>query len=87
MTVIIGSKNRLLEITKARLLKYYECEQAILSGQEYEIEGLHLTRADLKVVRDTIFDLEHEIRKMEESLNPAKTRPRFRVVIPKEGLY
>ena len=87
MSVTIGAKNTWLEIQKARLLAYYECEQAILSGQEYEIEGLHLTRADLKVVRDTIFDLEHEIKKAEESMNSAKTRPRFKVIIPKEGLY
>ena len=83
--MIIGSKNRRLEITKARLLKYYECEQAILSGQEYEIEGLRLTRADLKVVRDTIFDLEHEVENLEQAVNPSRMRPRFRVVIPKEG--
>ena len=87
MSVVIGSKNTWLEIQKSRLLAYYECERAILSGQEYEIEGLRLTRADLKVVRDTINDLEHEIKKAEESMNSTKTRPRFKVVIPKEGLY
>ena len=86
MHVVTSSKNIKLEIKKARLLKYYEAEQAILSGQEYELEGLRLTRADLKVVRDTIYDLEHEIELLEQATQN-KTRPRFRVVIPKEGIY
>ena len=85
--VVTSSIKLKLEIKKARLLKYYEAEQAILSGQEYELEGLRLTRADLKVVRDTIYDLEHEIELLEQSLNPSKARPRFRVVIPKEEIY
>lgn len=86
MHVVTSSKNIKLEIKKSRLLKYYEAEQAILSGQEYEIEGLRLTRADLKVVRDTIYDLEHEIELLEQ-VSQSKTRPRFRVVIPKEEIY
>lgn len=87
MNVITGAKNIKLEILRHRLLNYYEAEQAILTGQEFELEGLRLTRADLKVVRDTINDLEHEIANYESAINPSKTRPRFRVVIPKEGLY
>ena len=87
MNVVTGAKNIKLEILRHRLLNYYEAEQAILTGQEFEMEGLHLTRADLKVVRDTINDLENEINTLENASNPSKTRPRFRVVIPKEGLY
>ena len=86
MHVVTSSIKLKLEIKKARLLKYYEAEQAILSGQEYEMEGLRLTRADLKVVRDTIYDLEHEIENLEQ-VSQSKTRPRFKVVIPKEGIY
>ncbi|MBQ7560769.1 MAG: hypothetical protein IJS99_02885 [Synergistaceae bacterium] len=87
MNVVTGTKNIKLEILRHRLLNYYEAEQAILTGQEFELEGLRLTRADLKVVRDTINDLEHEITNYESAINPNKTRPRFRVVIPKERLY
>lgn len=86
LNVVTGTKNIKLEILRHRLLNYYEAEQAILTGQEFELEGLRLTRADLKVVRDTINDLEHEIANYESAIT-SKARPRFRVVIPKEGLY
>ena len=76
-----------LESDKRRLLAYLEAEEAILSGQEYEIEGLKLTRADLKTVTDMIANLEYKINRETEALKPKIKRPRFRNIIPKEEIY
>lgn len=68
-----------LEITKSRLILYYKAEKAILSGQSYEVEGLKLTRANLKDVQNMIAGLEKDISALQAKL---KGRKKFRVVIP-----
>ncbi len=50
-----------LELTKKRLILYYEAERAILSSQSYTIGTKILTRADLKKVQDMIDTLEKKI--------------------------
>ena len=54
-------KNERLEIKRARLRLYLEAEKAILSSQSYELEGLKLTRANLKEVQAQIARLENEV--------------------------
>ena len=49
-----------LYIAESRLASYYDAEQAILSGQSYEMEGLKLTRANLKDVQNMIASLEEK---------------------------
>ena len=50
-----------IHIAESRLALYYKAEKAILSGQSYEIEGLKLTRANLKDVQSMINTLESKI--------------------------
>lgn len=66
-----------LQIAEARLLLYYKAEKAILSGQSYEVEGLKLTRANLKDVQSMIAELEKKVARLKSS-----SRPKFRVVRP-----
>lgn len=40
-----------LEIAEARLTKYLDAEEKILLGQVVDIDGEHLTRADLDAVQ------------------------------------
>ena len=70
-----------LEIKKARLRLYLEAEKAILSSQSYEIEGLKLTRANLKEVKDQIAKLEYEVTRLS-----AKQRSRIKYVVPRDGI-
>lgn len=59
-----AEKKLAIEIKRARLKLYLQAERAILSGQSYEIEGLKLTRANLKDVRDAIAKIESDIEKL-----------------------
>lgn len=68
-----------LQIAEARLTLYYKAEKAILSGQSYEVEGLKLTRANLKDVQNMITSLKKEISALTAKL---RGRARFRVVRP-----
>ena len=70
-----------IERKKERLNLYLQAEQAILSGQSYEIEGLKLTRADLKTVENMIEALERAIYVADAD----NRRKRFRVIIPRES--
>lgn len=70
-----------IERKKERLNLYLQAEQAILSGQSYEVEGLKLTRADLKTVEDMIEALERAIYVADID----NRRKRFRVIIPRES--
>jgi len=72
--------NTKLEIKKARLKLYLAAEKAILGGQSYEIEGLKLTRANLKEVQEMISRLENQIEKL---FRARKSRIKF--VVPKDG--
>ena len=64
---------------QARLTQYYKAEKAILTGQSYEIEGLKLTRANLKDVQSMIATLEGKIASLKARL---KGHARYRVVRP-----
>ena len=68
-----------LHIAESRLTLYYKAEKAILAGQSYEIEGLKLTRANLKDVQNMIISLEKKISALNAQL---RGRTRFRVVTP-----
>ena len=70
---------------RSRLQKYREAEDAILTAQSYEIDGMRLTRADLKLVQDMIARLEDELAVSERSERGMK-RSRMRVVIPADGM-
>jgi hypothetical protein len=58
------AENAKLEVKKARLRLYLAAEKAILSGQSYEIEGLKLTRANLKDVQTMVTKLEAAVEKL-----------------------
>lgn len=69
-----------LEIKKARLRLYYAAEKAILSNQSYELEGLKLTRANLKDVQTMISRLENEVAKLS-----GKKGARLKFIVPRDG--
>ena len=76
------NKNELrnqIYIAECRLELYYKAEMAILAGQSYEVEGLKLTRANLKDVQNMITSLEKKISALNAQL---RGRARFRVVTP-----
>lgn len=56
-----------LELKRTRLANYYAAETAILSAQEYQIEGRRVRKADLQFVQSTIRQLEREISDLEIS--------------------
>ena len=68
-----------IQISESRLALYYKAEKAILSGQSYEIEGLKLTRANLKDVQNMINTLESKISALKAKL---RGRAKFRIVRP-----
>ena len=68
-----------IHISESRLALYYKAEKAILSGQSYEIEGLKLTRANLKDVQNMINTLESKISALKAKL---RGRAKFRIVRP-----
>ena len=68
-----------IHIAESRLALYYKAEKAILSGQSYEIEGLKLTRANLKDVQSMINTLESKISALNAKL---RGQARFRIVRP-----
>ena len=68
-----------LEIKKARLKLYLAAEKAILSGQAYKMEGLELTRANLKDVQNMIQRLEAQVE------NLSRPRARMKFIVPKDS--
>ena len=68
-----------IHIAESRLALYYKAEKAILSGQSYEMEGLKLTRANLKDVQGMINTLESKISALNAKL---RGRAKFRIVRP-----
>ncbi len=68
-----------LQVAEGRLFSYLNAEQAILSGQSYEAEGLKLTRANLRDVQNMIASLKKEISALNARL---KGRASFRIVSP-----
>ena len=68
-----------IHIAESRLALYYKAEKAILNGQSYEIEGLKLTRANLKDVQGMINTLESKISALNAKL---RGRAKFRIVRP-----
>jgi hypothetical protein len=75
------AENTKLEIKKARLKLYLAAEMAILSGQSYEIEGLKLTRANLKDVQTMITKLESEVAALS-----GKRRARLKFIVPRDSI-
>ena len=74
-----------LEYVQARLRRYREAENAILSAQSYSVEGLNLTRADLGKVQAMIAELENEEMKLlRQTVN--ERRSRIRYVVPRDGV-
>ena len=71
------TKKEKLEIAENRLILYLKTEQAILKGQSYKIEGLELTRANLKDVQNEIKNLKAEI-----SMLTRKNLRTYRNMIP-----
>ena len=78
MTTATNIKEQ-IHIAESRLALYYKAEKAILSGQSYEIEGLKLTRANLKDVQSMINTLESKISALNAKL---RGRAKFRIVRP-----
>ena len=68
-----------IQIAESRLTLYYKAEKAILSGQSYEVEGLKLTRANLKDVQNMIAALENKISALKSR---QRGRAKYRVVRP-----
>ena len=68
-----------IQIAQARLTLYYKAEKAILSGQSYEVEGLKLTRANLKDVQNMIAALENKISALKSR---QRGRAKYRIVRP-----
>lgn len=68
-----------IHIAEARLTIYYKAEKAILSGQSYEVEGLKLTRANLKDVQNMIAALENKISALKSR---QRGRAKYRIVRP-----
>ncbi|MCT2347132.1 hypothetical protein M4D71_23560 [Niallia taxi] len=52
------------ENLQKRLENYYAAEEAILSSQEYSINGRSLKRADLGTVQKTIKELEMQLESL-----------------------
>ena len=68
-----------LHVAEGRLYLYRKAEEAILSAQSYEAEGLKLTRANLEDVQNTIASLQKEISALNAQL---RGRARFRLITP-----
>ena len=68
-----------IQIAESRLRLYYKAEKVILSGQSYEIEGLKLTRANLKDVQNMIDALENKISALKSR---QRGRAKYRIVRP-----
>ncbi len=68
-----------IQIADSRLTLYYKAEKAILSGQSYEVEGLKLTRANLKDVQNMIAALENKISALKSR---QRGRAKYRIVRP-----
>lgn len=54
-----------LQFAKDRLALYYEAEAAVLSGQEYQIGGRTLKRADLAQIQQGIKTWENKVATLE----------------------
>jgi len=68
--------------TKRRLGLYLLAESAILNGsQSYSIGNRTLTRADLKMIKDTIDSLQSEVIKLSRG-NGIRTQR----VVPRDGI-
>lgn len=60
--------NDKLERAKEMVNSYIKAEQAILTGQEYNIGNLKLRRADLSEIRKGREYWENEVRKLEDNV-------------------
>lgn len=78
------SRSERLEILYGRYEEYLRAERAVLHGQSYTVEGLSVTRAQLREVRGVIGELEREILRLEREAS-GRGRIRVRYVVPSEG--
>ena len=73
-----------INMTLARLNRYREAENAVLSAQSYSLEGMQLDRANLKDIQEMIAKLENELVRLERAA--LKTgRSRMRMIVPLDG--
>lgn len=75
-----------IESLRERLRRYRQAEDAVLTGQSYEVDGMRLTRADLKTIAGIIAGLVAEITRLESREIPAMKRSRMRVAIPSDSM-
>jgi N-methylhydantoinase B/oxoprolinase/acetone carboxylase alpha subunit len=71
---------------EARIAAYKKAELAILNGaQRYEVEDKEVQRGDLKVIRDTIKQLQDELDSLPDDKVNGRTRKYTRTqrVLPK----
>jgi len=69
-----------LEQAQARLDQYLAAEEAVLLGQQYEIGGRMLRRADLQAIQEGIRIWDDRVEKLS-----AKTAGRVRAITPRVG--
>ncbi len=66
-----------LTVAQARLDQYLAAELAVLSGQEYEIAGRRLRRADLREIRDGIQQWDQRVKSLARTRRAIVPRPSF----------
>jgi hypothetical protein len=69
-----------LEQAQARLDQYLAAEEAVLLGQQYEIGGRMLRRADLQAIQEGIRIWDDRVEKLS-----AKAAGRVRAISPRVG--
>lgn len=67
-----------LEQAEAQLAKYLAAEEAVLTGQKYEIGGRALQRADLEAIQKGIETWDARVKELS-----AKSRGRSRAIAPR----
>ena len=69
-----------LEQAQAKLAQYLAAEEAVLTGQKYEISGRVLQRADLESIQKGVELWNDRVEKLS-----ARTAGRARAIVPRVG--